>query len=333
MNPRFMRFRELTALAALGASIWFAPPATASLSTAAPQPKENGLILFEAWGPCWALPEPKCQSTANPVYDLWAVAPDGSGLTNVTKTPGVDTDAAWSPDGQDVVFASNRKGSYDIFLMDPLGTNVREVVVGRGNQTYPTWSPDGRRIAYVSNIHRANDILLMRRDGSGKRRVASFLVDQLFALVWSPDGRWLAFAKSDPEGMINIFLIRPDGTGLRRLTDRRVWGESPSWSPDSRRLTFVGGPCTGEECGWHIWTVGRDGTNLSRVVEVEAGADEWVDTPEWSPDGKQIVYLYSKDDHVSYGDLWTVNVDGSDKDRLLAKPDSYDYAPAWQPLP
>jgi TolB protein len=58
---------------------------------------------------------------------------------------------------------------------------------------------------------------------------------------WSPDGSTIAFATSsfgDPESG-EIYTVRPDGTGLRRLTRNGVWDTSPDWSPDGKRIVFA----------------------------------------------------------------------------------------------
>lgn len=70
---------------------------------------------FEGWGYCTSA-GPMCFGPTAPNYDIWTVAPDGTGLINVTRAPGADADAAWSPDGEMLAFNSNRNGSYDIFL-------------------------------------------------------------------------------------------------------------------------------------------------------------------------------------------------------------------------
>ena len=55
---------------------------------------------------------------------------------------------------------------------------------------------------------------------------------------WSPDGKWIAFT-STRDGNYDIYLIRPDGTGLRNLTQHPAQDKDPTWTPDGTHLTFV----------------------------------------------------------------------------------------------
>lgn len=293
----------------------------------------SGLIVFEGFPNGACAPRP-CSSTT-PNFDLWAVSADGTGLINITRTPGVDEQARWSPDGKRILFGSNRDGDFDVFVTDPAGAATEKVVDGAGNQTYGDWSPDGTGIAYVNDAKGTQDIFVAGRLGAAGKKIASFKKG-VHWLDWSPNGRWLAFSKGSSSAMFNIFLVRPDGSGLRRLLDRDFYAEAPKWSPDGRRLTFVGGLCADGDCadaGWDIFTARPDGTNVRRVVGVK-GSTWWVDSPSWSPDGKHIVYLKRTDpDDPMWGDLWVINTDGTGDRRILVKPDTDDFYPAWQPLP
>ncbi len=240
--------------------------------------------------------------------------------------------AAWSPDGSRIVFQSNRNGDYDLFVMDADGANVEQLTSGIGDDWAPAWSPDGARVAFMNEERRVNDLVVMNLDGGHKRRIVSFHGDvSLYGLEWSPNGRWIAFTKWNRQGAASIYLIRPDGTGLGRLpTPRGFDAELGSWSPDGRRLVFSGARCPATDfCQYDIWTVRRDGSELNRVVKDEL----WQYEPHWSPDGQHIVYTNERNDPAGGGDVWIVNIDGTGNRQLLAKPDSYDYAIAWQPLP
>lgn len=304
---------------------------TAAGTAAMTDTPQNGRIVFDGWG-CLGT---TCSASMAAGYDLWSVNPDGSGLVNLTPTPGIDADADWSPDGRTILFNSDRHGDYDLFLMDPDGSDVRRLTSAVGGETYPTWSPDGTRIAYVYDGRRSQDIMVMRADGSRKRRIASFPAGfWAYALEWSPTGRWIAFSKGEatltPTQPHKSYLMRPDGSELHRLAPRDWWAVFPSWSPDGRRLVFSGDPCAATDpCNARMWMVRRGGRAPRRVIAEET--TQW--RPEWSPDGTQIAYTSRGSDPVWRGDLWIVDIDGSNNHEVITKPDSYDWGAAWQPLP
>ena len=118
-----------------------------------------------------------------------------------------------------------------------------EAVVARlakvGSCSSPTFSPDGRQIAFVSNLSGLPQIWKVASSGGWPEMVTA-LEDPVGSVTWSPDGAWLAFNLAPGGGMNEqIYLVRPDGTGLRRLTpggkDNNRLGV---WSRDGKLLTI-----------------------------------------------------------------------------------------------
>jgi dipeptidyl aminopeptidase/acylaminoacyl peptidase len=103
----------------------------------------------------------------------------------------------------------------------------------------PSFSPDGKRIAFVSNMNGMPQVWIGLTDG-GFPTLVTAQDDPVGFVVWSPDGAWLAFNVA-PGGGFNeqIYIVRPDGTGLRRLTEGGKENNFlGGWTHDSRFLTF-----------------------------------------------------------------------------------------------
>lgn len=103
----------------------------------------------------------------------------------------------------------------------------------------PSFSPDGGRLAFVSDLNGVPQIWVVNSRG-GWPRLVTGLDDQVGGVSWSPDGEWLAFSLAPGGGMnTQVYLVRPDGTDLRRLTDggaENNW--LGNWSHDGHLLSI-----------------------------------------------------------------------------------------------
>lgn len=105
----------------------------------------------------------------------------------------------------------------------PAVTDDLETVVALaasiGSCTSPGFSPDGARVAFVSDLSGSPQVWTVAATGGWPDQVTA-LSDQVRAVAWSPDGAWLACSVAPGGGMNQqVYLVHPDGTGLRRLTD------------------------------------------------------------------------------------------------------------------
>ena len=124
-------------------------------------------------------------------------------------------------------------------------------------------------------------------------------------------------------GDADIYTVRPDGTRLTRLTDFPGWEESPSWSPDGKKIAYARyakGSTDGRQA--NVWVTDADGSGERRLTSGGCGG------PSWSPDGTSIAYTrYAS---VNRGDLFVMNADGSGQRAVVRDQDGMGY-PAWTP--
>jgi TolB protein len=134
--------------------------------------------------------------------------------------------------------------------------------------------------------------------------------------AWSPDGKRIAFA-SRRDGPSHIFIMRPNGTGLRRLTSSARDDEHPTWSPDGTRIAF------GREGA--LFVVPTEGGPARRLGR---GFGEAAD-PAWSPTGKLVAYDYRRPG-FSIREIWIMGASGANP-RPLTRLGAVSARPSWSP--
>lgn len=166
--------------------------------------------------------------------DIWVMSEDGSAPMNLTAdmpASGFRGEPAWSHDGTRIAFSQLENGpgvtSASIWVMNADGSDKRRITIStNGFDASPTWSPDGDRLAFMRFFAGEADITIIDITTGTLNRIRHAGLEGKPA--WSPDGRWIAFS-ADPQN--NLYIIAPDGTGLRLLTVDPAWGGglAPAW--------------------------------------------------------------------------------------------------------
>jgi TolB protein len=229
---------------------------------------KGGLHLYPTW-------LPNTHSIAYISYkgeDLWLYRLDipTNKLSVISKEPGLNLGAEWSPDGKEVVLTLTKEGNPELYLLR--GTKLKRLTLNNCIDTSPTWSPNGRELAFVSDRSGSPQIYIMSRDGTNVRRL-TFDGDYNTSPAWSPKGDRIAYVSREEDGSFQIYTILVNGEENTCLT----WAgnnEDPSWSPDGLHLCFISdrnGKC-------ELFTMHWDGSNQRRVASILDGCY----TPSWS---------------------------------------------------
>ena len=205
------------------------------------------------------------RSEPNDYPELWVMNADGSGQHRLTRDGGFPD---WSPDGSMIAYApgGGPSGRSGIAVMNADGSGQRRLPHTDYGE-YPSWSPDGKRIAFNSNL--SGEPLMYIVDVNGSRVVDLSKVGEGGQVAWSPDGRSILFASSrdHPDNNRDIYVMRPDGSGVKRLTN--VGAATPAWSPDGRHIVFAAGG---------LFVMRADGSSVTSLPVEEAGE---VSFPDW----------------------------------------------------
>ena len=216
--------------------------------------------------------------------NIWRMGVPGPAGPHAAPTPliastAVDGGPRSSPDGERIVFGSNRSGTTEVWVSDREGRNPMPLTNMGGPHTgTPRWSPDGREIAFDSMVGSNRDIYVVSSNGGKPRRLTTEAGEDACP-SWSRDGRWIYFGSSR-SGSLQIWKIPPTGGPAVQVTTQG--GFEGFESPDGRHFYYAKGR---EVAG--LWRIPVDGGGESPVIDYHA-AGFW---RSWSVTEKGIYFV------------------------------------------
>lgn len=238
---------------------------------------------------------------------------------------------AWSPDRKSLVFVGGMNqpdeprvtSGNDLYTARRDGTHVRRLTRGVAIESGPAWSKDGTQIAYVRSVPTTparSSIYLTNPSGTRVHRLTYGSID--LEPSWSSDGQLIAFLRIDPRThQSGIWVVRPDGSGRRRILSSLQNVTDPVWSPVAARLLVTDGQ--------RLLVVNADGSGLRTLAKLSADrTGARIDPePDWSPNGKMVVFAQMRAGDQDRSDIWLVRSDGGRPQRVTVSPGS-DFSPS-----
>jgi serine/threonine-protein kinase len=251
----------------------------------------------------------------------------------------VESRGAWSPDGAEVAFNSDRLGEMNIWIRSLGAGTDRQLTTGAGGDYQPQWSPDGNSLVFFSGRGGNIDVWTVAlADGKLTRLTTDAAMD--INPFYSPDGKLIAFV-SDRSGRSELWLMDANGGNQRQLEPLSMWGHFLYWTADGSaiilrtaertesrivRMALADGALTElpiREAGGHLSfspseqvMMDAPGHRRLRAYPVDgrppydvyafANPDVRLDYPVWSPDGRWVLFDRAE---PRGADLWTLDVE------------------------
>ena len=195
-----------------------------------------------------------------PDFDIYVADLKGNVIDTLISDPGYDAEATVSPQGDKIVFTSDRSGDLELYTCDIDGSNVKQVTFELGYDGGAFFSPDGSMLVFRSSRPQSDEeireykellaeglvkptnmeIYVCNVDGSNLRRVTN-LGKANWAPFFHPSGEKIIFSSNhagERGFSFNLFMVNLDGSGLEQITYDKVFDAFPMFSYDGKHLIF-----------------------------------------------------------------------------------------------
>jgi len=197
-------------------------------------------------------------------YDIFSSFLDGSDLKQLTQTPGYDAEGVIAPDGRRMVFTSMRDGDLDIYTMDLEGKNVKRLTTELGYDGGPFFSYDSQWIVYRAyHPETEKDI----------EEYKALLKQNLIRPT-----------------VLEIWVMRADGTEKRQITHNEKANFAPCFFPDGKRIIFSSNMSDPKSRVFNLYSIHTDGAQLERITY----SDAFDSFPMFSHDGTRLVFASNR---------------------------------------
>jgi TolB protein len=210
--------------------------------------------------------------------EIFVMNADGTGVTQLTNTPGRNAWPDWFPNGKQIAFTSEREGPPEIWLMNADGSDQHPLIANFDNgRLEPSVSPNGRQVIYYGSS--APDvpptIWVANSDGTNEHQLTQQGDYQDAEPTWSNSGRLIAFS-STRLGSSEIFVMNADGSNQHPVMARPGFDHAPAFSPDDSQIAWAKFRFGAE----NIWVMNTDGSGAPTQITFGVSYTSY---PDWAP--------------------------------------------------
>lgn len=302
------------------------------------------------------------QPTAQLVFvknaQLMLMNADGSDQKNLNNSEASDSQPSWSPDGERVVFASDRLAEgyeltlgsrSNLFVIGAEGGEPTTLTDGKEADTFPVYSPNGKQIALVRRMasFESQIMLISAEGGTAEVLAKSPDMNPIGALAWFPDGKALTFTvvSQMDSRVVGVYRVEIESKAVTPIaTDGTtpVVAAGPAWSSVTNKAVFLRRDPSRDangETGYAILTSNADGTDEALVLGLPttiADGQTLRDAANfaWSPDGTMLAFDAPdpRFQRAAFRQILVMAADGSGVMLLTTDEQASAQTPQWRPV-
>jgi len=221
--------------------------------------------------------------------ELFSVPAEDGSWRNLTNSPGVaDRHAVWSPDGARIAWFNDEGGEYGLVVADQDGGGPRRIDLPDATFYFvPEWSPDGTRLAFTDTDYR---ILVVDVESGELTHIDTDRFahpERSMNPVWSPDSRWIAYARRLDNQLRAVFVHDTESGQTRQLTDGMADAIDPVWDLSGKYLYLLASTDYGLNTGWLDMTSYDRPVTRALYVTILAGDEPSPFLPESDEEGQE----------------------------------------------
>jgi Tol biopolymer transport system component len=197
-------------------------------------------------------------------YDIFMADLNGKIVKQLTHAKGYDAEGTLSPDGNKMIYTSDKDGDIDLYIMDLKTGKEKKFTNTLGYDGGAWFSPDGKKIIWrASRPKSADDI----------KEYKELLAENLVAPI-----------------NMEVFVANVDGSNVRQITNYGQANWAPAYFPDSKRIIFASNHKYKRGFPFDLYMINEDGSNLSQITH----SNIFDAFPMFSPDGKKIIWCSNR---------------------------------------